>query len=77
MLNLNIPVFICTLFVQVITKNFQGVLFRHIFRGGDLLGGVSRMITMIPWQLLHQSFYKLGLLFLVEVARHVQSTHYF
>ena len=72
MLNLNIPVFICTLFVQVITKNFQGVLFRHISRGG-----VSRMMTMIPWQLLHQSFYKLGLLFLIEVARHVQSTHYF
>ena len=34
-----------------ILKIFPGVLLRHIFRGGDLLGWVSCMITIKPWHL--------------------------
>ena len=78
MLVLNMLVFICMLFVQVTTKNFpEGTLSAHFQGRRPFWEGVSRMITIRPWQLRHQSFYKLGLSFLMEVARHVQSMHYF
>ena len=72
MLVLNIPVFISTLFVQVTTINFPGGTFLTYFSGRGL--GLQ-MMTIRPWQLWHESFYKLGLLFLMEMARYVQSTH--
>ena len=56
---LNIPVFICMLFVQITTKymysNFRhfpgGYSFGAFSGGGDFLGAVSHMVTIRPWQL--------------------------
>ena len=67
MLVLNIPFFICMLYVQVITKNFPGG--RRPF---------ERSLMHDEYQTLAAMTSKfLEFLFLMEVARHVQCTQYF
>ena len=64
--------FLCILSCKLILNIFQRILFCKIFWGGVLLQRFSHIMTIRPWQLWHESFYRLGLLILMEVAVHVQ-----